>query len=85
MSEFSRWWLTNFCPIEQNSRGVAMAQEAALSESGPTPSALGHADVAMTADTAKWTKKATPGGGNQVTFHPRQTMQSGASERWLEL
>lgn len=44
---------------------TSTAQEAALSESDPTALALGYAEDALTVDTAKWTKKAGPGGDNQ--------------------
>ena len=43
---------------------TANAQEA-LAESDPTAVALGYAEDASSVDTAKWTKKAGPGGENQ--------------------
>jgi hypothetical protein len=42
------------------------AGEEALSESDPTASALGYAEEASAVDSGKWTKKAGPGGDEQM-------------------
>ncbi len=42
------------------------AGEEALSETDPTAVALGYVENAEMVDTTKWTKKAGPGGENQL-------------------
>jgi hypothetical protein len=44
---------------------TSFAEETALAESDPTALALGYAEDASQVDTAKWTKKAGPGGDAQ--------------------
>jgi hypothetical protein len=44
---------------------TSVAEEVALSESDPTAVALGYAEDASAVDTAKWSKKAGPGGDQQ--------------------
>ena len=44
---------------------TSVAEVVALSESDPTAVALGYAEDASAVDTAKWSKKAGPGGDQQ--------------------